>query len=138
MSNEVEGIFPPVMCVRNDRGVIVPINGQVMSAQQMQATIPALASLPYDGPDKADYAGMTNFEVANLKAIRRAAILGDIDTVEKLNDRVIGKPLAKSVQVTGTLGELLDAMKGGVSKDAAVIDVDARADGDASSPFDGL
>lgn len=127
--------FPAVTFTRAKDGSIVPQNGSVMTAEQMQRTIPALASLLYDGPDAAEYPGMTNFEVANMKAVQIAAATGDPEAVERLNDRVIGRPVQKTVQLTASLSEVLDAIKGGVTPDVAhveprtVIDVEAFGDG---------
>jgi len=66
--------------------------------------------LPYMGKD-ADKIGMTLIEAALFAAAKKAAD-GDTDALEKVLNRIMGKPLQQvaNLNMTGTLKEFLDGI----------------------------
>lgn len=63
------------------------------------------------GLPPSEFYGMTNLEVMLIKQARNAALTGDSDMVEKILDRLIGKPkqtseIAKTVTYEGYLTQI--------------------------------
>lgn len=79
-------------------GTPVPSASPMMAKTQIQEAARAALSLPYQcAPDgtEAEFEGMSNVEVALVKA-SRAAAHGDLDALHDLLDRVLGKPKQQS------------------------------------------
>lgn len=126
---------PPEGAPNSPDNSLVPVNRRVVTwgpnGTPMVKEIPMLtraviseiamaaASMPYSDPDDdlaiemglppSEFYGMTNLEVMIIKRTRNAALTGDEDKIEKVLDRLIGKPKAISEQhrVTETYEEFL-------------------------------
>lgn len=61
----------------------------MVTKAQLQSAILAAAALPYDGPDKDQFPGLTNAEVMVIKKVHMAAVTGECEDVL---DRILGKP----------------------------------------------
>jgi len=90
-----------------------------LSPAEVLTQIKDVLRQPYKGRD-VDKFGMTLLEAALYAAAKKAAD-GDIDALDKVLNRLVGKPLQTVVSASGTLSEFLDR----VANDKAVIDVDA-------------
>lgn len=79
---------------------------QVFTRAQVSEIAMAAASLPYSEPDDelalelglptSEFYGRPNLEVMLIKQARNAARSGDPDVIEKVLDRLIGKPKTTS------------------------------------------
>ena len=87
-------------------GEIVPTGGERMSPSEISKQIRDVVAMPYAGKD-AGKIGMTLLEAALFSAATKAAD-GDVDAMNKLLDRLIGKPTQTVVQATGTLKDFLN------------------------------
>lgn len=89
-------------------GMVVPIGPKQLSPSEIVNQIKDAVSLPYQGTD-ADKIGMTLIEAAIYSAAKKAAD-GDLDALEKVLNRLMGKPMQTVVSATGTLREFLDGI----------------------------
>lgn len=64
----------------------------ILGKQHLTSLYFAISAQPYSGPDAVKYPGMTNAEVMVRKAIEHAAASGDINEIERVMDRLLGKP----------------------------------------------
>ncbi len=87
---------------------VVPVGPRQLSPSEIVAQIKDAVSLPYRGKD-VDKIGMTLIEAAIYSAAKAAAE-GDLDALEKLLNRLMGKPMQTVVSATGTLKEFLDGL----------------------------
>lgn len=101
-------------------GVVVPINPKGLSPSEIIQSIRAIVNQPYKGTDPLKQ-GMTLLEAAHFSAAQAAAD-GDLDALEKLWNRLMGKPVQQIVQATGTLKEFLDNIAKSESEPAEDID----------------
>ena len=91
-------------------GEVVPVGrGQITPAQILEQ-FKSVVALPYSGKE-ADKIGMTLIEAALYSAAKKAAD-GDTDAMEKILNRLMGKPLqqVQNLNMTTTLKEFLDAI----------------------------
>lgn len=89
-------------------GSMVPTGPRQLTPSEIVAQIKDAVSLPYMGQD-ADKIGMTLIEAAIYSAAKKAAD-GDLDALEKVLNRLMGKPMQTVVQASGTLREFLDGL----------------------------
>lgn len=89
-------------------GVIVPMGPKSLSPSEIIQSIREIVNQPYKGTDPAKK-GKTLLDAAHV-AIAQAAADGDLDALEKLWNRLMGKPVQQIVQATGTLKEFLDGI----------------------------
>ena len=106
---EADIIYPPghnVAVLRD--GNRVPVGPRQLSPSEIVAQIKDVVSRPYMGTD-AGKIGMSLLEAAFTAAAEKAAD-GDLDALEKLLNRLVGKPLQTVVSASGTLREFLDGL----------------------------
>jgi len=116
-------IYPPgenVAVLKS--GERLPVGPRQLAPSEIVAQIKDAVSLPYMGKE-SDKIGMTLIEAAIYSAAKKAAD-GDLDALEKLLNRLMGKPMQTVVQASGTLREFLDGL--------------ARSDSGASGDIDPL
>jgi hypothetical protein len=77
-----------------------------MSPSEISRQIRDIVAMPYNGTE-ADKIGMTLLEAALFSAATKAAN-GDTDALNKLLDRLLGRPTQTVVQASGTLQEFLN------------------------------
>lgn len=65
------------------------VTAPMVTKTQVHDALLAAAALPYEGPDKDQFKGLTNAEVMVIKKIHKAAVTGECDEVL---DRILGKP----------------------------------------------
>lgn len=106
MSGESEIIYPADKNVAVVGGEVVPVGSSRMTPSEILVQIRTVVALPYMG-NEPDKIGMTLMEAALYAAAKKAAD-GDVDALNKLLDRLVGKPVQQVVQATGTLREFLD------------------------------
>jgi hypothetical protein len=102
-------IYPPgrnVAILRD--GNVVPLGPRQLSPSEIVSQIKDVVSRPYMGTD-AGKIGMSLLEAAFVAAAEKAAD-GDLDALEKLLNRLVGKPLQTVVSASGTLREFLDGL----------------------------
>ena len=112
-----------------DDGTIVPV-GSRMSASDVANQIRGIVCLPYLGKDP-ELIGMTLLE-AGIYAAAKAAAGGDVDALNKLLDRLMGKPMQTVVSASGTLKDFLNGI---ADRDAGV---DGTTDRDTETDTDPL
>ena len=117
-----EIVYPAGKSVAVVMGKTIPIGARQLSPAEIVGQIKDMVSLPYMGkePDKI---GMTLIEAAIYSAAKKAAD-GDLDALEKVLNRLMGKPVQQVISATGSLKEFLDAI--------------ARSDGTAPADTDPL
>jgi hypothetical protein len=89
-------------------GHVIPIGSKQLTPSEIVAQIKDAVALPYSGRD-ADKIGMTLLEAAIFEAAKKAAD-GDLDALEKLLNRLMGKPIQAVVSAQGSLREFLDGI----------------------------
>jgi hypothetical protein len=106
---EPDIIYPPGrnIAVLGD-GAVVPIGPRQLSPSEIVSQIKDAVALPYMGVDPKKI-GMSLLEAAIFSAAEKAAD-GDLDALEKLLNRLMGKPMQTVVSATGTLKEFLDGL----------------------------
>ena len=100
-------IYPPgrnVAVLRN--GTTLPTGPRGLSPSEIVGQLKDVVARKYTG-DNPLLKGMSLLEAAMLSAAMKAAD-GDLDALNKIWDRLLGKPLQQTVQATGTLREFLD------------------------------
>ncbi|MDP3013168.1 MAG: hypothetical protein Q8M92_02915 [Candidatus Subteraquimicrobiales bacterium] len=104
-------------------GQVVPIGTRQITPAEILDQLKDVLRLPYMGTD-ADKLGMTLIEAALFAAAKKAAD-GDTDAMEKLLNRVLGKPLQQvaNLNMTTTLKDFLD----GIAR-AETVDIDPLGD----------
>lgn len=120
----------------NNNGQLQPLHpAQVLAAvksDNIKATLVQLWSCKYPADPilEPEYVGLTYGQVALLIQTKRAA-LGDGTALDRILDRMIGKPqtLNTNVNVGASYTDFLDE----VAKQEGVIDVDFRASSEPSS-----
>jgi hypothetical protein len=105
--DDTTGIFyPPGGRIAIVEGTVVPTGGERLSPSEISRQIREVVAMPYMGRD-VDKIGMTLLEAALFSAAKAAAD-GDVDALNKLLDRLVGKPVQQTVVATGTLAEFLN------------------------------
>jgi hypothetical protein len=89
-------------------GAVVPLGPRSLSPSEIVSQLKDLVSLPYHGGE-ADKIGMTLIEAALYSAAKKAAD-GNLDALEKILNRLMGKPMQTVVSASGTLKEFLDGI----------------------------
>lgn len=130
----------------NEKGEPVLAAQPVLSKQHLQSIYFVAAAQPYVVEDPLDpdfglYDGCTIAEVMIRKQMIRAAKTGDKDEVEKVMDRLLGKPkwIGESVQVHASYEDVLKSIeakvKGASATPSNPIDVGTAEDifGDLAS-----
>ena len=106
-----------------------------MTKAQIGDITAAAISLPYEGPEP-EYQGQTNAEVMLTKVAKRAAFSADIEDVELLLDRSIGKAkqLTENLKVTVTYEDYLKdlARRANPATSSTSIDAEVVIDADAN------
>lgn len=102
----MEIVYPAGKDVAVVDGVVVPVGARQLSAGEVATQIRTVVARMYEGSDPTKQ-GMTLLEAALFEAARKAAD-GDLDALNKLLDRILGKPVQQMLQATGTLKEFLD------------------------------
>jgi len=106
---EPDIIYPPgknIAVLRN--GVTLPTGPRGLSPSEIVSQIKDVVMRPYLGDDPRKK-GMSLLEAATVAAAEQAAD-GNLDALEKLWNRLLGKPLTTVVQASGTLREFLDSV----------------------------
>lgn len=106
MSAEAEIIYPAGRDVAIAGGKVMPIGPRQLSPAEIVGQIKDAVALPYSGAD-AEKVGMTLIEAAVFSAARAAAD-GDLDALEKILNRLMGKPVQQVISATGSLKEFLE------------------------------
>ena len=91
-------------------GEAVPVGRSQITPAQILEQFKSVVAMPYSGKE-ADKIGMTLIEAALYSAAKKAAD-GDTDAMEKILNRLMGKPLqqVQNLNMTTTLKEFLDAI----------------------------
>lgn len=113
-------IYPEGHNVAVVSGNVIPIGARQLSAAEIVNQIKEAVSLPYLGKD-AEKIGMTLIEAAIYSAAKKAAD-GDLDALEKVLNRLMGKPVQQVISATGSLKEFLDGIARTESVPTADID----------------
>lgn len=92
------------------QGAVVPIGAQQITPAEILDQLKDVVRMPYMGTE-ADKIGMTLIEAALFAAVKKAAD-GDTDALEKVLNRLMGKPLQQvaNLNMTTTLKEFLDGI----------------------------
>ena len=104
---EPDIIYPPgknVAVLKN--GTMLPTGPRGLSPSEIVSSIREIVARKYKGEDESKW-GMSLLEASLLTAAEKAAD-GDLDALNKILDRLLGKPLQQTIQATGTLREFLD------------------------------
>lgn len=103
-------IYPKNRNVAVVDGQIVPIGPAAITPSEILEQLKSVVCLPYNGRD-LDKVGMTLIEAALFAAAKKAAD-GDTDALEKVLNRLMGKPLqqVQNLNMTTTLKEFLDVI----------------------------
>ena len=104
-----ELIYPPGggVVVTQD-GETLPVGPKRLSPSEIVHQLQTIVSMPYLGDDP-ELIGMTLLE-AGMYAAAREAARGDVDALNKILDRLVGKPIQQIVSASGTLKEFLDGI----------------------------
>jgi hypothetical protein len=99
-------IYPPGknIAVLRD-GSVLPVGPRGLSPSEIVGQLKDVVARKYTGNNPA-LQGMSLLEAAMLSAAMKAAD-GDLDALNKIWDRLLGKPLQQTIQATGTLQEFL-------------------------------
>ncbi len=106
---EPDIIYPPgknVAVLKN--GTMLPTGPRGLSPSEIVSSIREIVARKYKGEDESKW-GMSLLEASLLTAAEKAAD-GDLDALNKILDRLLGKPLQQTIQATGTLREFLDQL----------------------------
>ena len=115
---EPDIIYPPgknIAVLKN--GTMLPVGPRGLSPSEIVSSIREIVARKYKGEDESKW-GMSMLEAALMAAAEKAAD-GDLDALNKILDRLLGKPLQQTIQATGTLREFLDQI---AHEDAATPD----------------
>lgn len=104
--DETSGILYPRDGIAVVGGEVVPTGVNRMSPSEISKQIRDVVAMQYSGTDP-EKIGMTLLEAALFAAAKKAAD-GDTDALNKLLDRLMGKPMQTVMQATGTLAEFLN------------------------------
>jgi len=99
-------IYPAGKNIAVQDGRVVPIGARQLSPAEIVGQIKETVALPYLGSDP-EKIGMTLLEAAVYSAARAAAD-GDLDAMEKILCRLMGRPVQQVISATGSLKEFLD------------------------------
>lgn len=99
-------VYPKDSHVAISGGQVVPIGRQQMTPQQILARIKETVGMQYMGRD-VEKIGMTLLEAAMYEAAKKASE-GDLDALEKLLNRLMGKPVQQVISATGSFKDFLD------------------------------
>ena len=102
-----------------DDGTIVPV-GSRMSASEIVTQLKDVMALPYEGTNPR-LRGKTLLEAAFIEAATKAAN-GDVEVLDKILNRLIGKPLQTVVSATGSLKDFLDQVAAAEPIDVQEVD----------------
>ena len=106
---EADIIYPPgknIAVLRN--GEVLPVGPRGLSPSEIVGQIREVVARKYTGEDETKW-GMSLLEAALVTAAEKAAE-GDLDALNKILDRLLGKPIQQTIQATGTLREFLDEL----------------------------
>ena len=98
-------------------GVRIPVRATGLAPAEILQTIQGAVGRKYEGRDVKKH-GMTLLEAALVSAAEQASE-GDLEALEKLLNRLLGKPVQQVLTATGSLRDFLDT----VGKTTEVIDV---------------
>jgi len=112
--------YPAGQNVAVVEGQILPMGPKALSPAEIVNQIKDAVSLPYMGRD-ADKIGMTLIEAAIYSAAQKAAD-GDLDALEKILNRLMGKPMQTVVTAQGSLKEFLEGIAQSENKPVEGID----------------
>ena len=102
-------LYPPGRNVALTRdGTLVPTGPRQLSPSEIVSQIREVVARKYTGEDETKW-GMSLLEAALVSAAEKAAE-GDLDALNKILDRLLGKPIQQTIQATGTLREFLDEL----------------------------
>lgn len=135
--------------------VVVFINGQpqvqnvpMFTKQQVKDILVASVTELYDADPTLEpqYVGKTNMEVMLSKRVKRAALTGDDDAVEKLLDRLIDKPKtvneSKTLEIKGSYEDVLKDIARRTQDEAELVDAEVvpvkRTEVPDFDPLEGL
>jgi len=90
------------------KSTLVPVGPKQLTPGEIVGTLKDIVSGPYEGPNAAKI-GMTKLEAA-IYSLAEAAADGDHDALERILNRLMGKPVQQVVQATGSLSEFLDML----------------------------
>jgi hypothetical protein len=117
---KADGIFyPEGGGIAVVEGKIIPTGGERLSPSEISRQIRDVVAMQYTGKNAACI-GMTLLEAALYSAAVKAAD-GDLEALNKLLDRLLGKPVQQTVVATGTLKEFLDQIARQDPIDAKVV-----------------
>jgi len=91
-------------------GKVMPVGKPPITPSEVLSQLKDVFRMPYMGKD-LDKVGMSLIEAALYSAMKAAAD-GDTDALEKMLNRIMGRPLqsVQNLNVNGTLKELLDGI----------------------------
>lgn len=101
-------------------GEILPTGQRNMSPSEIVAQIRDVVTRPYCGKD-ASKIGMCLLEAALVAAAESAAD-GNLDALNKILDRLMGKPVQQTITASGTLREFLDELANSDTKASGSVD----------------
>lgn len=104
---EPDIVYPPGknIAVLRD-GTLLPTGPRGLSPSEIVSQIRDVVARKYNGPDESKW-GMSLLEASLVAAAEKAAD-GDLDALNKILDRLLGRPIQQTIQATGTLREFLD------------------------------
>lgn len=108
MAEGEEIFYPEGKRVAVIGGMVVPTGSRGLTPTEITTQIKDVVAQPYMGKN-VELLGMTLLEAALYSAAKKAAE-GDLDALEKLLNRLMGKPIQQVVSATGTLKEFLDGI----------------------------
>ena len=110
MAKEIVIEYPLEGGVALVEGKVIPIGAKQITPGEILGQLKDIVSYPYMGRD-VDKIGMTLIEAALYAAAKKAAD-GDTDALEKLLNRLMGKPVQQvaNLNMTTTLKEFLDGL----------------------------
>lgn len=106
MINDI--IYPENHAVAVMGGEVVPIGATQITPAEIMDQLKSVVCQPYLGTD-VDKIGMTLIEAALFSAAKKAAD-GDLDAMDKLLNRIMGKPLQQvaNLNMNASLKDFLD------------------------------
>lgn len=104
---EPDIVYPPGknIAVLRD-GTLLPTGPRGLSPSEIVSSIREIVARKYKGEDETKW-GMSLLEASLVAAAEKAAD-GDLDALNKILDRLLGRPIQQTIQATGTLREFLD------------------------------
>jgi hypothetical protein len=149
-----EGAFPLSVVTRRvtqwENGAPVVRDVPMLTKSQIVDTIAAVVSLPYHDPDDdlriemglppSRFYGMTNAEAMVTRLVENAARTGDKDEIEKILDRLLGRPktTAEVHSVSETYEQALNRIARETEVEAARVKAAAVVEAEIVGPEDGL